>query len=414
MKALPALLAASLVANAALAVLALRDPANTPASASSHSEYGEPAYSAPEVSAPPAPDAPPPETWERLRSSDLPTFVANLRAAGLPERMVRILINAEINDRFRAREEAARPKRPKRDYWEQGSSYYTDPTTLEQRLAQLDLRREKEALRRQLLGEPPRDADDDHPIPAEKRDLIRQVSEDYDTMISQIQRETRGMPLASDEEQIRFLREEKEAELKSLLTPAELHEHELRSSRTASQLRSELAAFHPTEQEYRDLFSLRKELDDAFPPPTGEVEGDYWQRRNEAQKAIDARIAEYLGPERYRDYTRSKDHEYRSLATLVTRLDLPQETATRVYDLRYSVPTDALQIVRNENLTPAAKQDQLKVIAQETRERLANELGAEAAEAYLRRHGQWIKSLERGQVIEYKPDGSRQNHSISR
>src|SRR5690606_25282935 len=65
-----------------------------------------------------AADAPPAETWSRLQSDDLAVFTANLRAAGLPDRQVRLLVNAEINDRFRAREEALRPPRTERKYWE--------------------------------------------------------------------------------------------------------------------------------------------------------------------------------------------------------------------------------------------------------------------------------------------------------
>ncbi len=422
------IITASLAANAALLGYIVLRPATpdggyrTPYSTSKYNS-GRLAGSAgtatsdsprPVSTVPPAPDAPPPETWSRLQSADLAIFTANLRAAGLPEPRVRMLVIAEINDRFRAREEALRPPRVERNYWEQGGTYYNDPTTLDQRLAQLDLRREKIALRRELLGDAPSAANDNNPIPAEKRDLLREINEDYNTMISQIQRETRGLPLASDEESLRFLREEKAAELKAVLTPEEFREYELRSSPTANRLRSDLAAFAPTEQEFRALFELRKQFDDRFASRPPDAGPDYDKQRNEAQKALDTQIASQLGPDRARDYVRAKDYDYRNLAALTDRLGLPQTTATRIYDLRYSVPTDALKVVRDTNLTPGAKQESLKAIARQTREQLTAQLGAEAADAYLKRHGQWIKSLERGQVIEYKPDGTRSTHQITR
>ncbi|MDF3056160.1 MAG: hypothetical protein K0R17_375 [Rariglobus sp.] len=421
MKSHVLVIAASLCVNAGLlGWIALRPSSG--AMSSPASEYNSRRGSAPATESepalpastvPPAPDAPPPETWNRLQSTDLATFVANLRAAGLPDRQVRMLVNAEINERFRAREEAVRPSRPSRNYWEPGDTYYNDPTTLEQRLAQLDLRREKAALRRELLGETPRAADDNNPVPPGKRDLLREINEDYNTMISQIQRETRGISLASDEEKIRYLRAEKEAELKTLLSPEELREYEIRSSSTANNLRSDLAAFGPTEQEFRSLFALRKQFDDQFPSQPADPGPDYWTKRQEAQKALDAQIAQQLGADRARDYARAKDHEYRNLATLTHRLGLPQETASQIYDLRYSVPTDAAQIANNKALTPEDRKASLKAIAQKTRDQLVTQLGAEAAEAYLKHNGQWIKSLERGQVIEYKADGTQHTHQIS-
>lgn len=362
----------------------------------------------------PSPGAPPSETWARIQSHDLAVFAANLRAAGLPERQLRMLVNAEINDRFRAREEAVRPPRPPRNFWEEGNTHHNDPTTLEQRLAQLDLRREKAALRRELLGEAPHDPNDTHPIPREKRDLLREINEDYNTMISQIQRETRGVTLASDEEKLRYLRAEKDAELKAALSPAEYREYEIRSSPTAGRLRSELAAFGPDEQEFRTVFALRKQFDDQFANTPPNADAAYWKERRDAQAALDAQITQQLGPDRGLDYLRSKDHDFRSLAALTERLGLPRTAANQVYDLRYTVPTDALQIVRNPSLSPDVKQESLQVIAEQTRAQLTAQLGAEAAEAYLRRHGQWIKALERGQVIEHKPDGTRQTHTVPR
>jgi hypothetical protein len=427
------LLSASLAANAALlGYVALRSTTTDTIArgASPRSEYGarrsassagaghasssssEPALPASTV--PPAPEAPPPETWRRLQSADLATFVANLRAAGLPDLQIRMLVNAEINERFRSREEAARPPRNPRNYWEQGNTYYNDPTTLEQRLAQLDLRREKSALRRELLGEPPRDPEDNNPIPSDKRELLREINEDYNTMISQIQRETRGISMASDEEKLRYLREEKTAELKALLSPEELREHEIRSSPTANTLRSDLAAFGPNEQEFRAIFALRKQFDDQFPSQPVNPGPDYWKKRQEAQKAIEAQITQQLGADRARDYARSKDNEYRNLATLTDRLGLPKTTAVQIYDLRYSVPTEALAIAQSKDSTPEAKQQRLNAIAQKTRAQLVTQLGPEAADAYLKRHGQWIKSLERGQVIEYQPDGSQRTHQVGK
>ena len=357
---------------------------------------------------------PPADTWEHIQSGDMSAYTGNLRAAGLPDRLVRLIINAEINERFKAREEAARPKRAPRKYWENFDNYYNDPTTLDQRLAQLDLRREKAALRKELLGEDPPKPDDDNPIPSAKRDQLRQITEDYDTMISQIERESRGIQLPSDEEKLRYLRAEKDKEMKSLLSPDELKEYELRSSQTANQMRWSLNAFSPTENEFRSLYAIRKSFDDQFPPQPGDPGQDYWQKRSQAEKLLNEQISQQLGPDRYKEYTRAKDWEFQNLASLTDRLGLPKTTAAQVYDMRYTVPTEAVRIAQDTTMDPATKIENLKTIAQKARDQLYAQLGKEAGDAYLKRQGgQWLTSLEKGQVIQFKPDGSQSYFHVS-
>jgi hypothetical protein len=86
--------------------------------------------------------------WAALHSNDLAKYAANLRAAGLPDSLVRRIIAAEIDEQFRAREEALRPPRKPLKYWQTDSSR----PSMETQLALLDLRREKARLRAQILG----------------------------------------------------------------------------------------------------------------------------------------------------------------------------------------------------------------------------------------------------------------------
>ena len=131
-------------------------------------------------SAPPAPpvpsgsfatnhSAPARAAWSAVHSDDLATFAANLRTAGFPDRLVRALLAAEIDERFRARETALRSAK-KTPYWQ--LDFTSEP--LETRLARLDLKREKARLREQLLGPDPVTAEDESiPVAAEKRGQLR-------------------------------------------------------------------------------------------------------------------------------------------------------------------------------------------------------------------------------------------------
>ncbi|EIQ01243.1 hypothetical protein OpiT1DRAFT_05816 [Opitutaceae bacterium TAV1] len=323
-------------------------------------------------------------------SADLPTYTENLRKAGVPDRFVRAIINAEINERYRTREEALRPKREERQYWESREDYYRDDgLTLEQRLARLDLRREKAALRKKLLGENPSAKPDDNPVPPEKRALARDISEDYGAMIEQIRRESRGYTLPADEEKIRYLEAEKRRELAGILTPAELREYDLRSSQTAQQLKWNLAAFSPAEEEFRALHELQSAFDEKY-PSRNNGDQEYWRARNEAQKGLREQIKAVLGEERYKDYERSQDWEYRNLLRLTERLGLEPAAASRIHDLRDTVGQEAKKIVEDKSLSAAVRREAVVQLIEETRAQIISQLGEEAGQAYLKSQSEWL------------------------
>ena len=49
-----------------------------------------------------------------------------------------------------------------------------------------------------------------------------------------------------------------------ILTPAELEEYDLRNSNTGRAMRRELAAFNPTEEEFRAIYKLRQPVDEKY------------------------------------------------------------------------------------------------------------------------------------------------------
>ncbi len=66
---------------------------------------------------------------------------------------------------------------------------------------------------------------------------------------------------AADREKLALLNRERRADLERVLTPEELFEYDLRQGPTAMRLRSQLAAFQPTEEEYRAIFTVQHALD---------------------------------------------------------------------------------------------------------------------------------------------------------
>jgi hypothetical protein len=290
------------------------------------------------AASPSAPPTLPPGVWDLVEAGDLAS-AEKLRALGLPQNLVRALIRAAINDRYRDREKALYlGNEPK--YWERGFSTYlyraNDPS------AALDLSREKDAELKRLLGP---DSADENPwardtlafLSPEKREQLKLIEEDYRAM------QTRNdqyymIRLPEDAEKQRYLEKQKRADLEAVLTPEELTQYDLRSSSTANQLRWQLSGFDMTEDEYKTLFALQKPFDDKYRFDRATIPTPEDTRaRNDAQKALDAEIQKALGDERYAEYKRVQDQDYKLLQKLGTRLEIPADKITEAYDLKVAL-----------------------------------------------------------------------------
>lgn len=413
MKALPLLLVASLVGNAALVtVVARRSSSAGPSSSPALAAVSAPRPAPVSASVPPA-GLPSAETLAQLDHTALPAYITALRTAGLPPHLVRALVNAELNERFKAREEALKPKRKTANYWEAEDYYEQNQDSLENRLARIDLRREKDDLRRQLLGDDPPKADDTNPIPVAKRESVRRISEDYDAMIQQINNESRGSPLASDREKLTFLRAEKEKEIRALLTPEEYAAHELRTSETSRQLRWQLGSFKPNEEEFLRIHALMRADPELSRSPDNSYGEDDWQRRRDAEKKLKETLRAELGPERYKDYERSKDYGYQQLTQLNRRLNLPPAVINAIHDQKTTVPEAAIAIAKDPSRDLAAKRAAITQLVADTRRMVTDSLGAEAGENYLKRGNlHWLTNLEKGHISVQIDENSWTGHSI--
>lgn len=412
MKALPVLLIASLLANAALVTVVTRRASSDNPSSSALTAASSARPSTGPASAAPA-GLPSAETLASLDPAQLTTYVTALRTAGLPPHLLRALVNAELNERFKAREEALKPKRKTTGYWEADDYYESNQDTLENRLARIDLRREKDDLRRRLLGDDPPRADDTNPIPVAKREAVRRISEDYDAMIQQINTESRGTPLASDREKLDFLRAEKEKEIRALLTPEEYAAHEIRTSDSARNLRWQLNTFKPTEDEFLRIHALMRADPELSRNPDNSYGDEDWKRRREAEKKLRESLRAELGPERFKDYERSKDYGYQQLAQLNRRLNLPPAVINEIHDQKTTVPEAAIAIAKDSSRDLAAKRAAINQLVADTRRKITETLGAEAGEAYLKRGNlHWLTNLQSGHINIQVDDNSWTTHSI--
>ncbi|MFA6286949.1 MAG: hypothetical protein WC661_06135 [Opitutaceae bacterium] len=343
-----------------------------------------------------------PVGMKKIRPEDEPANVAKrLRAAGIPERIVTAVITAQIRDRYAARRAALQP-----DY----SQYWTQSgmtTSAQARVAQRELWREERQELKNALG----DAYYSTPgfegaikrqfgeIPKNKIDALQSITEDYQDLSSDIYHSANGVMLPEDREKLAFLEAEKRKDLAGILTPQEMENYELRSSKTANSLRSQLRAFDPSEKEFRSLFALQREYDQKYSNRRPDEDAAARQQRTADSAALQAQIKTTLGEARYAEYQRAKDGNFQQLASLTARLELPKETAVAVYDLSKDMQKRAQQINNDSKLTPEQRNQALSALAGEANGKIVAALGERGLEAYRSSGGWWLRNLAPRPVI---------------
>jgi hypothetical protein len=397
MKTLPfVVLTASLAVNAVFAFLLLRGSKDTAATAAV-SPSAQTALAAKSAASAPssATDA---ATWTKLQTAELPALVSRLRDSGFPPEVVRAIVMAQLSESFAARSRALNPDAAKRPFWK--NVQQTDPQI---QAAQRQLSREYEQAMRAVLGE---DYESSDPlsqlsrqrqfggIPPEKMSEVRQIIREFSEKQSALV--PGGTLVASDIEKLDALHREQQAAILAVLTPEERAEYLIRSSQTAQSLRSRLAFFEPTEQEYRSIFQLQYAYDETYPnvrirgQATAEQQ-EQMRQRSEAQKLLTEQIKAALGPARAEEYTRAIDFSYQQAARLVARLELPPANAVQIYNTQKEIQE---RMTKLRSLPPAERNPQFTALEAEANARLGSLLGgARGVEAYKQNGGQWLQNI---------------------
>ena len=428
MKALPLLLATSLVANAAWFTTTLLRPSDTPdspAATARASRPGDPAASRGSTARASGTDDP--ALAAAFKSDDPEQLRDALRALGVDDALVRQIVGMQLWKSYETRFKALRnqPDANAAEWWKNPDHSGTRGQTREQREETRRLQRELQAENERLFGPPDVQS---NPwlerqygfLPAEKRRLLQQTEQDYNDLIGEINNETSGFMLPSDREQLRFLQEEKRRDLESILSPEELRDYDLRNSPTAQQLRWKMTKMNATEAEYLQIFDLQKNFDELYShntPFAEPVERDqaYWKARQEAEKELNAQIRATIGQERYLDYVMSNDHGFQQVQAATQRLGLPEDTPRKLYALRNETPAAANRIADDTTLSYDEKRAALTRLAETARSEVRARLGSEAADIILKNHSfRWIADLEKGNITTFDENGGQHGRNLSK
>jgi len=412
MKPLPLILAASLAANSLLLALLCFGPSSAKTLPFFSSKYLG-------ASASTVVDAQKINLAETLASRNPDLLRDQLRTLGLPEEVVRSLVRALLWGPYYARYRAlvALHQGDKSDLL-RGGSYYSGFTKEER----AELRALSRGINQQifsLLGstsiEPELDTLRYGYLPQDKADQIRLINRDYGEMRSDLDQEISRFRVASDDQKLKLLEQERRKDIEALLSPSELVEYDLRHSSTASLLRSRLANINVSDGEFHALFNLLKPVYDAstnsslpttaFRPNerlTPEQIAQLTAQRD-ARAQADEKVRALLGDERFAEYKRAGDYDYRTLQAAAARFNLPQQTIEQVYNLRNTVSAETQQIANNANVEPEQKKAALVAIAEQARTQVRTTLGQEIGDAYLKTNMRWLDRVANGYTVTFSP-----------
>ena len=302
-------------------------------------------------------------------------FAIQLREAGYDETLVRQILAATIDRDQRSNEWMEEPT----PYWLRSNREPEDDVRQE-----LDWLGEKRQQLRDTFG----DEIIDDPL---FQDLFKPLEDNLSFLSSDKQIELFELQQLSDAKTdalfIRgYTREAREdrlveserlnAQIREALSPEEFFEYELRESRLASTMQRSMNSFDYTEQEFRDLFSIR-----------AENEGSQYSRSTDRSRLREQRelsneqIKNYLPPERYAEYARSQDPVYRSLQAIGDRYGNSREEIVAVYQITTQVKTEIDNIRNIQGLSRDERLDQQAQIQNDSYIKIEDIAGKDTADS---------------------------------
>ena len=344
--------------------------------------------------------------WRRVESADYRQYIANLRAVGCPEKTIRDIITADVNEMFRARAKSQPASTNRHEYWKSGNplgNLFNEEMVAKQQ----ELSKEKRELLTALLGDnaptgldSPTMADSSQQmlgqmfdfLPADKVTPLIELEQKYAAKLMNTVKDAQQGDTAA----MRKVMADKDAEMLQLLTPEQKFEYDLRMSQTAMVMRLQMGDFEPTEQQFRDMFKAKKAFDDEFGLAgmglRANASAEEKTRRDAAQKELTAQLQNVLGEDGYRSYSYEQRWTYDPLNRAAKDNNIPKDTAFKVFDLQKEAQAEAAKVRANQALSAEQRTAALAAMQAETQTAVGQVLGNEAAQAYFKR-AVWLKNM---------------------
>ena len=352
--------------------------------------------------------------WSQIEADDYQTYVENLRRIGCPEETIRDLVKQDLDKLYDQRKADILSKAPARkEFWKTGnpSSIGKPSASANSQMAQLD--QEKNGVLGELFGAPGLAAINRPGPLARARSEAKSgyamdfIPEETKAELNNLEREfgsellkkmAQGATDAQDIAEIRGLRTERDERIATMLTPDQKTEYDLRNSPTAANMRLQMDGFDPSEDEFRDIFAVRKNFDDEYGVvPGSNVSASDMESRQFAEQEMNKQIRDSLGDDRFQDYLRQTDYDYKSISKITERQGLGDNISAQVYEMKGGAEELAREIRMNTSLSIEERQMQLGQIRTETSRSIESLMGGQGAVALQGQAGgrNWLNNLGR-------------------
>lgn len=349
--------------------------------------------------------------WSEIESSDYRVYMANLRAIGCPERTVRDIIVADVDELFIERlRQLLAPLHL--EFWRLLARLdKVEDETKQYEKSWEALKEERADLFKTLLGrEDPLATDEEEGqtadrrahwaqsldlLSAEKQNRVVDLREGCDVAVRKLWESDSQLTKEEREERQqkqRVLEADRDRQLAELLTPEEFAEYRLRNSSLAGRyLRESRVEF--SEDELRAIVRSAVARQEAE-AKLGQNIPEAKKQREELAQRFEAELTAALGEARFADFQRATDNNFDQLNQVVERYDLPDEKATAVYDTLRQAEAQATLLRADNSRTVEERTALLQAIRGETERAVTAALGPAAFATYLGRGGDgWFQRL---------------------
>jgi hypothetical protein len=331
-----------------------------------------------------------PAAWKQLSAHGDKEFVAGLRVAGFPSRMIFRLAELRVKARYA---EALKKFRRPADYAYWRGDQFREDLSPDDRIAQRRLTVQMvDELTTLLDGNSYVDSISGQTpgqfyskLSPQKIGRLRAINKDYDDLANMVRARANGLMMQEDRDQLAVIEQEKRADLGKLLTPEELHEYDLRSSPSAQAVRNRLRYFDPTEDEFRAITDVQLAFDAAYGNGR-DLNGEQQDRRVAAIAARDAQIKTLLSSERAIEYEIKTNSSYAMVDSLVSQFN-PTADVTAAVGTELNLARRFNALRANHDLPTDARDAQLDMLSIEANNRMSAALGSEAFKQFKQNGG---------------------------
>lgn len=183
-----------------------------------------------------------------------------------------------------------------------------------------------------------------------------------------------------------------EQEIKNILGADDYNEYQLRESLTAKRLQQDLAAFDYSEQDYRAIYNIKHEYDGG--PGAGGIMqvqsaaisgADFGLNgmQRSVNTAEEDAIRAYLGEERYREYSLSRQPDFRRMKDVADANGVDRNDYLTAYEVLQRARKQMNDVQQNASLNTDDRNQRINTVLSDTNVQLTSIVGENVAEEFV-------------------------------